>query len=306
MITTLTGPNSYLLQQALHGLIDSFVATYTDLGLEQFDGEQLDPARLPSVIQALPFLASRRLVVLKQPSAQKVLQEQLEKLLVNVSDTTDLVLVEPALDKRTSYYKLLQQKTNLQTFGELAEPALARWLVDQAAQQAAHLSLADANYLVQRVGTDQAYLANELQKLINFNPQINRASIDELTAKLPRSSVFDLLDAAFAGQAARALAIYQDQRLQNVDPQAMLAMITWQLHILALVKTAGQRNPGEIAAQAKVSPYVLRKSLAMAGQVSLAKLKQWVRAAYVLDVRLKSEPLNADEALQNYLLSLAN
>jgi DNA polymerase-3 subunit delta len=293
-----------LLQRELRQLIDAFVAEYTDMGLEKFDGEELDPKRLPSILQSLPFLASKRMVVLREPSAQKVVAEQLEKLLDDVPESTELLIVEPALDKRTSYYKALQKKTTLKSFDPQDERALANWLVGEAKAKGAMLKLADANFLVARVGANQSLLANELQKLISYNPAITRNTIIEMTDPLPQSSVFDLLDAALAGNTQRALALYHEQRQQKVEPLAMMGMIAWQLHILAVVKAAGSRSPAEIASAAKLSPYVVRKSAAAANRLTGPRLKDLIARAFDLDVRLKSQPIDPDDALQEFLLSI--
>lgn len=305
MIITLTGSNDYTLQATLRQLRDDFVKAHTTMGLEQYEGAELDPQKLPSILQALPFLASQRMVILKTPSAQKALQEMLEQQLSNVPETTELIIIEPKPDKRTSYYKALQKHTDFKEFKELDERSLAQWLSDQAKQSAGSLSTADANYLVQRVGANQMMLGNELQKLLSYDSKVSRQSIDELTDRTPQSSIFDLLDAALSGNQKRVLQLYQEQRQQKVEPLAIMAMLAWQLHILALIKTAGNRGPQEIASEAKVSPFVVRKSMGVAQRCSLGQLKQWVAAATRLDQRLKSEPIDADDAMQEYLLSLS-
>jgi DNA polymerase-3 subunit delta len=305
MIITLTGGNDFSLQAAARELRDAFVNEHTSVGLEQYDGAELDPQKLPSIIQALPFLASKRMVILRNPSAQKALQEMLEKQLDTVPDTTELIIIEQKPDKRTSYYKALQKQTDFRDFKELDEHQLAQWLVQEAKQAGGSLSSSDANYLVQRVGANQLFLSHELQKLLSYQPTITRASIDELTDPLPQSSIFDLLDAALAGNQKKVLQLYHEQRQQKVEPLAIMAMLTWQLHVLALIKTAGDRSAQDIATDAKVSPFVLRKSMNVASRCSLTQLKQWVADATKLDQRLKSQPIDADDALQEYLLSLA-
>lgn len=305
MITTLTGTNSFSLNQALRQLKGDFVTQYTDIGLEQYDGAELDPQRLPSVLQALPFLADKRMVIIKSPSAQKVLQEDLEKLLDTVADSTDLIIVEPKPDKRTSFYKALKKQTDLREYNELDERALAQWLVEQAKTQQGSLSANDANYLVQRLGVNQQLLSQELQKLLSYDPAITRITINELTEPNPQSSVFDLLDVALMGNRQKVVQLYHEQRQQKVEPLAIMGMLAWQLHILALVKAAGNKSANDIAAQAKVSPYVVRKTEAVANRCTLEQVKQWVKRAYQLDVRLKSQPIDADDAMLEYLLSLS-
>lgn len=305
MVITLTGTNDYLLKQALQQLTADFIEKYGDIGLERQDGDSLDSKQLASSLQALPFLADKRMVVLRSPSSQKSTQEALEKLLTVVADSTDLVIVEPKLDKRTSYYKALKKQTEFREFNQPNEGQLAEWLVAQASRHKASLSRSDAVYLVSRVGANQMLLASELKKLTDYSSNINRTSIDLLTEPTPQSSIFDLLDAALKGQVARTLQLYQDQRQQKVEPLAILALLAWQLHILALIKTAGQRSPSQIASQAKISPYVVSKSQAIAQNFSLPELKDTIKKAADLDVRLKSQAIDADEALLQFLLTIS-
>lgn len=302
MIITLTGANDFMLSEALKQLRHDFIQEHTDMGLETLDGAEVDAKQLPSTLQALPFLASKKMLIFRQPSAQKAVQEALEQQLAEIPETTDLVIVEPKPDKRTSYYKALQKQTDLREFKELDDRSLASWLVDQAKAQKGALSQSDALYLVHRVGTNQLLLSNEVQKLLNYQPAITRDTIDELTEKTPQSSVFDLLDAALSGQQSKTVALYHEQRQQKVEPLAIMGMLAWQLHILALVKTGEGRN---IAKEAKLNPYVLSKTQSVARHCSLPQIKNWVHEAAQLDVRLKRQPIDADEAVINYLLRLA-
>jgi len=304
MVMTLTGANNYMLQQTLRRLITEFVAEYTDMGLEKLDGEEVEYDRMREALESLPFLASKKLVVLHRPSANKQFVEQAETLLANASEATDVIIVEPKLDKRLSYAKFLQKQTDYHEFGEMDEPSLSQWLVQQASGLGATLSQADARYLVERVGLNQQLLSNELDKLVNYNPQVTRQTIDLLTDRTPQSTIFELVDAAMAGQTKRAIDLYAEQRQQKIEPQQILAMIIWQLHVLAVVKTAGQRDANEIAREARLSPYVVRKSQGIARRLTLAELKQLIHDVLELDVRLKSKSIDADEALQHLLMTL--
>jgi len=294
-----------LLKAALQRRVTGFVAEHTDMGLERLDGEEASFDRMREALESLPFLASRKLVLLQSPSANKEFLEKATDLLKEVPETTDVLIIEPKLDKRTAYYKFLKKSTDFQEFNELDELGLSKWLVQMAKERGGTLSQTDARYLVERVGANQQLLANELAKLLNYDPKITRQTIDLLTDLTPQSTIFELLDAALAGKTQRALELYAEQRAMKVEPQQILALLAWQLHVLALVKVAGERDAGAIAREAKLNPFVVRKSQGVARRLSLAEVKQLVHNTLELDIRLKSEPVDADEALQTLLLQLA-
>lgn len=306
MITTLTGANSFGLQAKLRELVDVFVAANGDLALERIDGQEQELAKIIEALNGLPFLAAKKLVVLRQPGTNKQFADEAEQLLNDLPETTDVILVEPKLDKRLVYFKFLKNNTEFIEFPELDPSGLARFLVDSAKQQGGSLSQSDARYLVDRVGPNQQLLSNELDKLLLYNKAITRQTIDLLTDPTPQSTIFQLLEAAFAGQAQKALDIYAEQRAMKVEPQQIIAMLAWQLHVLSVIKTAGDRPAGQIASEARISPYVLGKSQGIANDLSLQELKRLVADLLEIDTESKSTNIDTDEALQLYLLKLSS
>jgi len=304
MITVLTGENSFGLQQALRSLLQQFIAEHGEIAVERLDGESASIERIQESLQSSPFLAARKLVVLRNPGLNKQFIDTVEAVLTSITDTTDVVVVEPKIDKRSSYFKWLKKAANLQDFPELDELGLSRWLGIAAKELGGELNSGDARALVGRVGANQQLLYSELNKLLAYDPHVTRAAIELLTEPAPQSKVFDLLDAAFSGKPSRALGIYRDQRAQRVDPSQIIAMIVWQLKVLAILKAAGSRKPAEIAREAKLSPYVVQKSESVAARITQSRLKELINELLLIDLRSKRERIDLDEALQNYLLTL--
>ncbi len=293
MVVTLTGANDYVLWHELDQLVNAFINEHGDLAVERLDGQSAELAQLRAVLTALPFLSSHKLVVLRQPSSNKQFGEQAEHIFADVPDTTDVILVEPKLDKRLSYYKFLKSKTDFREFAELDFAGLTQWLVKTAKEQGGVIGSAEARYLIERVGANQQLLFNELEKLILYSPQVNHTSIENLTDPAPQSTIFHLLEAAFAGRTQTVLKLYAEQRALKVEPPQITAMLSWQLSILAILKTAGNRPVDEIAREAKLNPYVLRKSQTIANKLSLREIKRLVSNLLAIDIRSKSSNLDA-------------
>lgn len=299
MIRTLTGSNGFLLKAELRRVVDGFVAEYTDMGLDRIDGEEAEYDRIRESLESLPFLASKKLVVLRSPSANKEFLEKVEQLLGALPETTDVIIREPKLDKRSSYYKYLKKNTEFREFNELDNYGLARWITEQV-----DIGQADAKYLAERVGANQQLLSNELAKLVTYNPKVTRETIDVLTEPNPQSTIFELLDSAFAGDIKQMMKLYREQRASKVEPQQIIAMLAWQLHILAVIKYAGERTDSQIASEAKINPYVVGKSRNILRKLTLAKLKTLIHDLAELDLKVKTTAVDADDAVQAYLLSI--
>lgn len=304
MVIVLSGTNEFLLSAELDKLVSAFLAKYGEMGLERLDGAEAEYDRLRESLQSLPFLASRKMVVLRAPSANKQFIDNAEKLLGELPDTTDAIIIEPKLDKRLSYYKFLKKQADFREYAALDLQGLSRWLVEAAKARGGRLSSNDARFLVERVGLNQQMLSSELDKLLLYEPNVTRATIELLTEPTPQSSIFELIDAALAGNIRRATSLYEEQRTLKVEPQQIIAMLAWQLNILAIIQAAGDRSPEQVAKEAKLSPYVVRKSAGIARSISRPSLKRLIADLLALDLRLKREPIDPDAALQNYILEL--
>lgn len=304
MTTALTGENSFLLRRRLSELADKFVAKNGELALEKLDAEETEAGSIIESIQALPFLSPRKMVIVRNGSANKQFAEQIEQTISSTPDGTELIFHEPYLDKRTVYFKVLKRQTQFEEFNNLDKNDLAKWLVSEAKKLNAKISFADASYLVERLGQNQHLLYNELVKLAIYNSDISRANTDLLTEPTPQSKVFDLLDAAFSGKKERALKLYEDQRAQKVEPQIILGMIAWQLQLLALVKTAEGQSPDKIAKDTGMNPYPIRKAAGLAAKLSNEQLSDMVNEALEIDIKGKTTPLDLDEALKTYITTL--
>lgn len=304
MIITLAGNNSFLQKRRLDELIKKFVKNYGELALERFDGEEQEAKTIIEGLQSSPFLAQKKLVIVRSGSLNKEFAVQIEQIISSIGETTDAVFYEPQIDKRATYFKVLKSQTRFEEFNELDSQSLAGWLVEEAKKQGGQLGLADANYLVERVGTNQSLLTNELDKLLLYKPEITRQNIDLLTEPTPRSKVFELLDAAFAGRKEQALSLYEDQRAQKVEPQAILAMIAWQLHLIVLTKQADRRPIREVSKDSGMKEYPLSKAKSLADKLNNNALKRLVSEAIDIDWRGKTTSLDMDEALKTYIATM--
>src|SRR5579884_3237989 len=183
MLITLTGSNFYLLKKRLDELTGDFVAEHGELALERIDAEEAAPAAVLDAVQSLPFLAARKMVLVRGLGANKDISGQIEQIIDSAGDSVDVVFHEPSPDKRSGYFKVLKARTQLEEYNEMDARGLAAWIAEEAKKSGAQLSMADANYIVERVGPSQEQLANELEKLALYDKNITRENIDLLIVK---------------------------------------------------------------------------------------------------------------------------
>lgn len=305
MIYTYTGTDSFRLQQAIQTLQSKFVHEHGDLALERYDGDEVPFDSVIAAVSSLPFLASKKLVIVRNLSKNKQATEEVRVLLDAVLEEVDLLLIESKPDKRTTFYKTLQKNTQFELFDELDKYGSAQWVVEHATGLGVQIDRRTAEFLVDRVGANLQLLDKELQKLSALTDNIEQTHIEEQTLPTLQSSVFDLLEAAASGDSKRALELYEEQRLQKVEPQAVWAMCIWQLHVFALVSTSKSANSQQISQEARISPYVATKALVSVKKLGAPRIRKLVHLLRKYDVRSKREMLDMDEVVRFFLVSVA-
>jgi DNA polymerase-3 subunit delta len=305
MLRLLTGENEFALYEEQKRIRDEFLKKFDAFGLEQLDAEEQDTPRLREAVLQLPFLVSRKLVVINNVFSSKLIQETILELIPGIPKEVDVVLVDTKSDKRTKLYKELQTSKSVVEFTSLKGAALDTWAIKYARGRNSELSLANAHYLIDRVGTNQMVLAREIEKLSVFGT-VSEELIAAYTEQALKSTVFDLLDRLFAGKIEQALKLYDELLANKTDPAEILALIGWQLHIFALIKYAGKGAPGEIASQIGVHPFVVGKSMNTVRGLSIEKVKLSVTKALAADIMIKTSSVDSTDVVKVLLLEISD
>lgn len=304
MIITLTGTNDYLIKQTLVGLAERFVSKFGVHSVERVSGEELEPARLPELLQGASLFAAERLVVVRDASKNKALWDVLASWLDRVPTETTLVIVESAPDKRTKTYKSLVKLSDLRELGERPEGELVTWLQQLAVSLEGEVDAQAARYLLGQVGTDQWRLSQEVEKLVNFSSVITKESIDELVEATPQASAFELLDGAL-GRKPEVVKNLLSKLAATEDPYRFFGLLTSQVQALAVVRSAGTRAPDVVAREAGLHPFVVRKTQNLARSTQAADLKAIIDNVAQCDIQLKSTGADPWLLLEQCLSKLA-
>lgn len=306
MILFFYGSNTFELRQELGRLTKAFIKKNgSDLGLERRDGAGMTKGELAAVTQAIPFLSSSRLVIIEGLAASKAV-EGLSKVLEAVPPTTVLVLADPEVDRRLSYYKqVVAAADQAVEFKPRAGAELESWVRKEAARYGAKIAPQAVRRLVELAGDDQWRLSGELGKLANFREAIGVAEVDELVEAGFNETIFSLVDAMTAGRAASALKLYRGLLEQRTAELYILSMVQWQLRNLLFAKSSGGMAPPELAKRAGLSPYVASKAAAKQRDFSEDVLRRAVAAAADCEYRIKRGELPAEEAVEQLIWQVA-
>lgn len=304
MIYVFSGDNTYLRDKEAKEIVNAFSARYGDIAVQKLNSEDVNSQNLSDLILAQPFLTDKRMVQIRDLSKNKPVYEEFLKQALNMPDTTDVVLVEDRMDARPKTTATLKQISDFREYVNLEGQELTDWLMSYFEKNGSHIGHKEATYLIDRVGVNQAVLSNEVTKLSLQRAPITQPLIDELTVPSPHSSIFTMLDSIASGNLKGSLKLYEEQKVQGMEPQAILGMITWQLVSLATVATAKGINSDEIASKSSLSPYVVRKNQNLAKKLTKNKLTKMFDLAIEADTKLKTTSSNADKVIAQLITDL--
>ncbi len=308
MIFFFYGPNTYASRRKLQQMVATYrQKTGGNLGLERIDGAQTTARQLTSMLQATPFLASSRLVIIEGLAGNKPAAEAAVKLLPHIPDTTVAVFYEGEADQRTVFFKAMTADAKVKAIKfELLNPSqLHTWIRREVEKLGGSIERPALALLLDRAGEDQWRLEQEVTKLINYDPAITVQTIEKLVADSQTQDIFDLVEAIAVQNLKRSLAIFHNLVSDQTNEIYILSMIIWQLRNLLLAKTAGAMTPPELAKRAGMSPYVAQKVLAKQRAFEETTLKRAFLEAVETDYAIKSGQGEAEQLVEHLIYRLA-
>lgn len=255
----LHGDDDFLKDEAVRRIVDRAVDPATrDFNLEQRRGGDLDAETLATVLDTLPMMADRRVVIVRDVAAlRKDARAALDAYLRSPAEQTVLVLVAPAGTKAD---KALQDRATCIEFAPLDEKQLATWIVRHA-REAHDVTIAPgaAALLQSVVGSDLPQMASELEKLASFargsassDAVIDEAAVGEVVGIRHGETLGDLLDRIGERDARGALELLPHVLLQpKLNAVVVVMALTTQMLALAWARAAlddglpRSRLPGE-------------------------------------------------------------
>ena len=324
IIYILHGDDEYAIAQFISNMEAKLGDPSTaGLNITQFEMGSLPLDEIGTVVQSMPFLAERRLVVLHDPLTgmqSSKLRDQFIELLERVPPTTALVIainrpLIPHRDRQKGKQHWLQKWAQKQQ-GRVYEkelflargPELVRWIQKQAHQEGGEITSEGAAILASLVDEDPRIAAQEIKKLlayVNYGRPVEADDVEHLVANVGGGDVFAMVDALGEQNGQKALRMLH-QLLADDDPLRLFGMIVRQFRLLLL--TSELLNDGiqenDIARELKTFPFVVRKLIPQTRNFSMETLEDIYRRLLDIDEAIKTGKIDGDVALDTLVTAL--
>ncbi len=237
-IYVLHGDEHFLKRRVLAALRTLVLGAEDDgFGLSSRDGDKASWIEIHDELETLPFLSSRRLVVIDRAEPFVTRERgRLEKYFAEPSKTGVLVLDVQSWPANTKLAKLLPEAATIVCKAPAAAK-LPEWCVQWCADRHGKpLSAHAARMLVDLVGTDMGLLDQEMAKLAIYadgNSRIDTADVDQLVGQSRAENTWKIFDLIGAGQIGAALTLLDRLLDQGEEPLRLLGAFSMQLRRLA-------------------------------------------------------------------------
>lgn len=319
MILFLYGENNFASSEKLAQIKKKYIdASLGDTNLFSIDFkyEKMDFKEFTRISSAEPFLAKKRLIVIKNllKSGNKKLQEKIVDFLPQIPKTSVLVFYEDSLpDKRLKIFKTLNKPKISQEFRKLGQMEMQNWIKTRLEKDIINrISKNDYKFIENKLlqNIDDVYLAkNNIDKinlyLINKKDSFDRDDLEKLINTKTNTGIFDFIDSVAKKDTKSATKYLNNLFEQGENEFYILTMMIFQFRNLLVVKDlldeySGSNNyqvSREIAKKAKINPYVVGKMLELSRRYSLKNVKNIYKLLLKTDIDMKTGKCSARLAM---------
>jgi DNA polymerase-3 subunit delta len=270
-----------------------------------------------TAVNAMPFLAKRRLVLLANPSSKYNNASSRKKFLEFIEkapDTTRLVMYESVEPRDVEKHWLVKwaEKNNktIQTKAFMLPRLkdMTGWIVNETKQQGGQIEPRAAEMLKDMVGVDTRQAGMEIAKLlayVNWARQVKVTDVEAVCIVTSQQSVFDFVDALSSGNGKSAQHLLH-RLLESEDPFSLWGMVVRQFRLLIQAREIldGRGNKDDVARALGVHPFIAEKTTGQAGRFSMESLESIYRKLLRIDEGVKTSQITLDLALDTLVVEL--
>lgn len=302
------GPDTYSSRQKINILAKKYTdANLGDTNLSKLEASQNNIDQISRQIFAMPFLASKRLVILENFLLESKTEDhkQMLEIIYKIPTSTLLVFWEKGIpDRRSGLFKKLNQKGKSQFFDILLEQKLEKWIDVYLGSTNTTIMPIARQKLSTIIGSDLWRMSNELDKLVQAskNNIIDLKLVENMVTGDEDVKIFDLIDSLFVPSrdcVKNAIKTYLKFEKTGEYPLVALSLISTTLSRTMMVKSWMEDglSISEINTKLKIHPFALKKITDF--YIKMDWIQAIIRQRLIIniDAKTKSGKLDTEQAI---------
>ncbi|MBI2552205.1 DNA polymerase III subunit delta [Candidatus Uhrbacteria bacterium] len=308
MIFFLYGPDIYRKNRKLQQIAEEFIKKRdpSRLNVVMLNAGDTDEETLRQTLRAAPFLAAKRLVILKNfvlGAKRKAFHEALEEVLPSLGEDRVIIVSEDEVKPKKKngwknqtaqkVWEYLEKNAQGEEFSELSGLRLEKEIQLQAKTRGVALQTDALSMLAVLSGGDLGWVEKELEKLEAYcsHPQrgkesrgsIALADVQLLCVSEGEANIFEFLD-ALGNKDRAALLRTAEEQLRESGPMNLISSAARHIRAMLAITLAGQAG----AQALNLHPFVAKKAAAQARKWKAEDLKKILFALMALEYKAKS------------------
>ena len=319
-------PNVYFLygndEFAITRRLKEFEADFTDrtsadMNTARLEARSMTEDDLNTAVNAMPFLAPKRLVILANPSekySKPNERKKFKEFVENVPDTARLVIHETMEPRDANKHWLVTwagkdaKLVKTQAFMLPRQWEMAGWIVNETRNQSGEIKPPAAAKLAEMVGVNTRQAGQEIAKLlayVNWERQINVQDVEAVSIVTAQESVFDFVDALAGGNSKSAQHLLH-RLLENEDAFSLWGMVIRQFRLLLMAREVldSHGSKDDVTQALGVHPFVAEKTTKQAQAFTLPVLEQVYYKLLEIDAGVKTGQFTLELALDTLVVEL--
>ncbi len=300
------GEEPYMIRYYKNKLRAMLTREGDDMNVSYFEGSQISLDEVASLGSTLPFFAEHRLIVMENTELFKAAND-FSSVLAEFPDSTYVVFVEKAVRKNNRLYKFIQKNGCITECALQQERELIPWAAKYLKDHGRRISRRTLEFLLSKVGFQMDTIINELDKLIGYTggrDEITDADVDAICSGQTVGKIFDMIDAAIAGENERVFRLYGDLLELKEPPLVILHLLGRHVNILLQIKEIGNSlSDKDAARKIGVPSFTMRKYKSQAAHFTRKQLLGLLEARADYEERFKTGRLSEKLVAESFLLS---
>ena len=271
-----------------------------------------DADMIKSSAETLPFMAEKRLVIVKNSGAFEAKAGRFAALadwIANLPETTVLLWIETKVDQRGKLFKAVKKHGYVMEFTRQGERELAVWVRQEMRRQKIQIEGREIAYFLSLIGNDMVKIQEEMDKLSSYVKEtgvVTKADIDAIVTPALENSIFKLTDCLGNQQPARAYRLYQELLASDQDEKYIFYMLIRQFRLLHKACLLQGSQPTVIAKELGIPTFAVSNYVSQSRRFGLERLRKLLTTLLDMDVSTKTGLMDAKEACSLLILQYAN
>jgi DNA polymerase-3 subunit delta len=314
------GDDEFAINESISKIISRLGdANIAGMNTTRLDGRSFSLSQLNDAVASVPFLASKRLVILSHPTSRlKDKKDQVEfiNFLAAEKLTSKLILVEYEFltsdrERKDGHLNWLERwatspeqakRIYMRHHPQPTGTLMVKWIQEHVKLEGGQITPQGAVSLANQVGDDSRLASQEITKLltyVNFSRPVDVDDVELLTPLTSKIGDFELVN-ALRDRDARKAQVLLHRSLQEDDPLRIFQSIVYQIRLLIIARELIDNNGtiDEIPKSLKISYYPAKFALESAAHFTSKFIDMIYHRLLEFDEAIKTGQMDADLALE--------